>query len=63
MAVVEFDPKRRVGQQFLHNTGEFEDIFLGHGLSNRGFAQVGDPNAGMARRMRRNFGIFKGKSF
>ena len=33
MAVLEFDPECRVGQEFLHDTGEFEHVFLGHGLS------------------------------
>jgi hypothetical protein len=33
MAVFQLDPKRRVRQEFLHDTGKFERIFLGHGLS------------------------------
>jgi hypothetical protein len=33
MAVFQLDPKRRIGQEFLHDTGKFERIFLGHVLS------------------------------
>jgi hypothetical protein len=33
MAVFKLDPERRVRQEFLHDTGKFERIFLGHGLS------------------------------
>ncbi len=33
MAILKLDPKRRIGQEFLHDTGEFEDIFLGHVVS------------------------------
>lgn len=33
MAVFQLDPKRRIGQEFLHDTGKFERIFLGHVIS------------------------------
>ena len=33
MAVFQLDPKRRIGQEFLHDTGKFERIFLGHVVS------------------------------
>jgi len=33
MAILKLDPKRRIGQEFLYDTGKFERIFLGHGLS------------------------------
>jgi len=33
MAVFKLDPERGVGQKFLHDTGEFEHFFLGHGHS------------------------------
>ena len=33
MAILKFDPKRRIRQEFLHDTGEFENIFLGHVVS------------------------------
>src|SRR6056297_3385039 len=33
MAVFQLDPKCRVRQEFLHDTGKFERIFLGHGFS------------------------------
>jgi hypothetical protein len=33
MAVFQLDPKRRIRQEFPHNTGKFEQFFLGHGFS------------------------------
>ncbi len=33
MAVFQLDPKRRIWQEFLHDTGKFEQFFLRHGLS------------------------------
>ncbi len=33
MAIVKLHPERRIGQQFRHDPGEFEDVFLGHGHS------------------------------
>ena len=33
MAVFQLDPKRRIRQEFLNDTGKFERIFLGHAVS------------------------------
>src|SRR6056297_3164961 len=33
MAVLKLDPECRVRQEFLDDTGKFERVFLGHGLS------------------------------
>jgi hypothetical protein len=33
MAILKLDPKRRIRQEFLHDTGKFERIFLGHDFS------------------------------
>jgi hypothetical protein len=33
MAVFQLDPERRIRQEFLHDAGEFERVFLGHGHS------------------------------
>ena len=33
MAVLKLDPECRVRQEFLHDTGKFEQFFLGHVLS------------------------------
>jgi hypothetical protein len=44
MAVLELDLECRVGQEFLHDTREFENVFLGHGLS------IADWPAGGRRR-------------
>src|SRR6056297_3573423 len=33
MAVLKLDPECRIRQEFLDDTGKFERVFLGHGLS------------------------------